>query len=86
MRHNNLRIDRPGASTHQLIRLEVLSEEPDYERAGLSGWSITLPPDLYENLEEIAQQKKVSLAWVVRDAAERYLADETTKSAQVRAD
>lgn len=32
--------------------------------------SITFPPDLYETLEEIAQQKKVSLAWVVREAAE----------------
>jgi metal-responsive CopG/Arc/MetJ family transcriptional regulator len=37
--------------------------------------SITFPSDLYDNLEEIAQQKKVSLAWVVRDAAERYVAD-----------
>ena len=36
--------------------------------------SITFPPDLYENLEEIAQEKKVSLAWVVRDAAEKYAA------------
>ena len=35
--------------------------------------SITFPPDLYETLEEIAKQKKVSLAWVVRDAAEQYL-------------
>ena len=39
----------------------------------LSG--ITFPPDLYGNLEDMAQQKKVSLAWVVRDAAERYVAD-----------
>ena len=31
--------------------------------------SITFPPDLYKTLEEIAQEKKVSLAWVVRDAA-----------------
>ena len=37
--------------------------------------SITFPPDLYETLEEIAKQKKVSLAWVVREAAEMYLAD-----------
>jgi metal-responsive CopG/Arc/MetJ family transcriptional regulator len=37
--------------------------------------SISFPPDLYRNLEEIAQQKKVSLAWVVRDAAEKYIAD-----------
>jgi predicted DNA-binding ribbon-helix-helix protein len=37
--------------------------------------SITFPPNLYETLEEIARQKKVSLAWVVRDAAEKYVAD-----------
>jgi metal-responsive CopG/Arc/MetJ family transcriptional regulator len=36
--------------------------------------SISFPPDLYATLEEIAKQKKVSLAWVVRDAAEQYLA------------
>jgi metal-responsive CopG/Arc/MetJ family transcriptional regulator len=38
--------------------------------------SITFPPDLYETLEEIARQKKVSLAWVVRDASEQYVADQ----------
>lgn len=38
--------------------------------------SISFPPDLYETLEKIATQKKVSLAWVVRDAAERYVADQ----------
>ncbi len=37
--------------------------------------SITFPPDLYKTLEEIAKQKKVSLAWVVRDAAEKYVTD-----------
>jgi len=36
--------------------------------------TITFPPELYATLEEIAKQKKVSLAWVVRDAAEQYLA------------
>ena len=36
--------------------------------------SISFPPDLYETLEELAKQKKVSLAWVVRDAAEKYVA------------
>jgi metal-responsive CopG/Arc/MetJ family transcriptional regulator len=41
--------------------------------------SITFPSHLYETLEGIAQQKKVSLAWVVRDAAERYAAIESKK-------
>ena len=35
--------------------------------------SISFPPDLYESLEGIASQKKVSLAWVVRDASEKYI-------------
>lgn len=37
--------------------------------------SISFPPDVYETLEEIAKEKKVSLAWVVRDATEKYIAD-----------
>jgi hypothetical protein len=41
--------------------------------------SISLPLDLYETLKEFAKQKKVSLAWVVRDAAERYVADQSRR-------
>ena len=41
--------------------------------------SISFPPELYETLESIAKQKKVSLAWVVRDAAERYIFVESTE-------
>jgi hypothetical protein len=37
--------------------------------------TISFPPELYQTLEEIAGQKKVSLAWVVREAAEEYIAD-----------
>lgn len=37
--------------------------------------SVSFPPDLYGMLEQIAKQKKVSLAWVVREAAENYVAD-----------
>jgi hypothetical protein len=35
---------------------------------------------LYETFAEIAQQKKVSLAWVVRDASERYVAESVEAS------
>jgi predicted DNA-binding ribbon-helix-helix protein len=38
--------------------------------------SVTFPHDLYQNLEEIALKKKVSIAWVIRDATERYVADQ----------
>ena len=37
--------------------------------------TISFPSGLYEVLEDIAKQKKVSLAWVVREAAEKYVAD-----------
>ena len=39
--------------------------------------SISFPPNVYRALKDIARVKKVSLAWVVRDAAEEYVADET---------
>jgi hypothetical protein len=38
--------------------------------------SVTFTPDIYKSLEQIAKQKKVSIAWVVRDAAEKYIADQ----------
>lgn len=38
--------------------------------------SVSFPPDLYRTLEQLAKQKKVSIAWVVRDAAEKYVADQ----------
>jgi hypothetical protein len=34
--------------------------------------SISFPADVYETLGRIAEKKKVSLAWVVREAAEKY--------------
>ena len=44
--------------------------------------SISFPPDIHEVLTELARQKKVSLAWVVRDAVERYVAEQQERSAQ----
>lgn len=38
--------------------------------------SISFPTEIYRELEQIAEAKKVSLAWVVREAAERYIADQ----------
>ncbi len=35
--------------------------------------SVTFPPALYQTLEAIARSKKVSVAWVIRDAAEQYV-------------
>ncbi|WP_341829678.1 ribbon-helix-helix domain-containing protein [Burkholderia gladioli] len=38
--------------------------------------SASLPPEIYSTLQEIAKQKKVSVAWVIRDAAEHYIAEQ----------
>jgi predicted DNA-binding protein len=35
--------------------------------------SVSFPPELYRTLEALAKQKKVSIAWVVREAAEKYV-------------
>jgi predicted DNA-binding protein len=38
--------------------------------------SVSFPPELYKTLEELAKRKKVSIAWVVREAAEQYVSME----------
>jgi hypothetical protein len=38
--------------------------------------SVTFPSDPYVTLEDLARKKKVSLAWIVREAAEKYVADQ----------
>ena len=37
--------------------------------------SISFPPDMHGTLEQIAKDKKVSLAWVVREAVDTYLGE-----------
>lgn len=38
--------------------------------------TVSLPPEIYRTLEALAKHKKVSTAWVMRDAAEKYVAGE----------
>jgi metal-responsive CopG/Arc/MetJ family transcriptional regulator len=38
--------------------------------------SVSLPKELYETLGRIAEGKKVSTAWVIREAVERYVSDQ----------
>jgi hypothetical protein len=42
--------------------------------------SITFPPKLYRTLEILAKEKKVSIAWVVREAAEKYVTEQSLQS------
>jgi hypothetical protein len=37
---------------------------------------VSFPNAVYEELGKIASARKVSLAWVVREAAEKYIADQ----------
>jgi metal-responsive CopG/Arc/MetJ family transcriptional regulator len=37
--------------------------------------TISFPSELYKTLEDLAREKKVSLAWVVREAAEQYISE-----------
>ena len=37
--------------------------------------SVTFPAEVYSSLEIIAKQKRVSMAWVIRDAAEKYVSE-----------
>jgi hypothetical protein len=55
-------------------KIKPKSAEPD--TSATTRASISFPTDVYQELERIAEAKKVSLAWVVREAAEKYVADQ----------
>ena len=42
--------------------------------------SMSLPQDLHEEIGRIARARKVSIAWVVRDAIEKYVKSENSVS------
>ena len=60
----------------QLKRVEHADKQPTVRT------SVSLPQALHAELERIARDKKVSLAWVVRDAAEKYVVDQWPLLAQ----
>lgn len=39
--------------------------------------TVSIPKDDYSVLERLAERRKVSVAWVVREAIDRYLASES---------
>lgn len=57
-------------ATMKTKRVSKKSDEAKTVRA-----SISFPADIYAELERIAEANKVSLAWVVRQAAEKYVRD-----------
>jgi hypothetical protein len=51
-----------------------LSDPPE---AGTTRVSISVPNDDYADLKKAALQKRVSVAWVVRDAVHEYLKNQS---------
>jgi hypothetical protein len=52
------------------------SEGTKTRKASMPRASVSFPPEVYETIENLAKKKKVSIAWVVREAVEKYVADQ----------
>jgi hypothetical protein len=48
----------------------------DAPKAAGTRITITLPPEDYEHILQLAKNKRVSASWVVRDAVAKYLAED----------
>lgn len=46
--------------------------------------SVSLSPAIYNLLQDIANQKKVSVAWVIRDATDKYVAAHLPRTSSER--
>lgn len=62
-----------GASFSTGVEMMPIADE---RTAKSTRASVSFPSQLYSELERIAASKKVSLAWVVREASEKYVADQ----------
>ncbi len=45
----------------------------DIQGTGTRRTSVSLPAELHREIEQIARQKRVSVAWVIRDAVGMYV-------------
>jgi predicted DNA-binding protein len=58
-----------------MVLKKATESEPKTEARAAVRATISFPGELYETLGVIAKQNKVSLAWVVREAAEQYVGE-----------
>lgn len=65
----------PSNELSDVTRGAKRKEKPKPTEGSSVRATISFPSDIYQTLEQIAGQKRVSLAWVVREAAEQYIAD-----------
>jgi metal-responsive CopG/Arc/MetJ family transcriptional regulator len=58
-----------------VIRGAKRKTKPELAEGASVRATISFPSELYKTLEGIAREKKVSLAWVIREASEQYVVD-----------
>lgn len=56
--------------------MSVTAKQTLLHKEGTARASVTFPAGTYAELERIAEEKKVSVAWVVRDAVDKYVAEQ----------
>jgi hypothetical protein len=59
----------------KVVQMTDLTSKPKREPKTARA-SVSFPADLYATLELIAEQRKVSVAWIIRDAAEKYVGEQ----------
>jgi hypothetical protein len=59
------------------MRKKALSRTVPTGRSNGTRITVTVPPRDYEVVRSMAKDKKVSAAWIVRDAVEKYIQRET---------
>lgn len=64
-----------GASHQGCSTMAANSKKKTADEGKTARMSISFPAELYETLNEIAKEKKVSFGWVVREATEKYVED-----------
>ncbi len=59
------------------MRSRTTPKAPQFQEAATVRLSVTIPTDDYTDLKKTADRKRVSVAWVVRDAVQEYLRNQS---------
>lgn len=59
------------------MQLGDMSSKPKSHRRAGTRITVTVPPGDYEQVCRMAKAKKVSNAWIIRDAVEKYIQADT---------
>ncbi|MFA5924689.1 MAG: ribbon-helix-helix domain-containing protein [Methylococcaceae bacterium] len=62
--------------TESIPCISIKTMQPPKHEPKSTRASVSFPCELYGTIEQIAAGKKVSVAWVVRDAVEKYVAEQ----------